>query len=184
MNKRFNLQQTEQPQPAPQPSASSLELLHQYPARNRAVFLHSSRGTTLCSLPCFNLLFTLDPNPDLACCCFHPSSVNLLWSSPRSAPAHQHHPALEERCLPAGEDILPAAPQERAVPRSGLCARRSAQRRALQARPALHRQPLMCFLQKKIFFKQLCKHFRTSGQLFELRVAEPGAPQQGLRFLI
>lgn len=80
----------------PQPSVSLLELLHQYPACNRAGIFSLLQWHDPMFLPCFSLLFTLDPNPDLDCCCFHLSSVNLIWSSLHLASTHKHNPVFKQ----------------------------------------------------------------------------------------
>lgn len=88
MSKWFNLYQTKH-QPVPLLSVSSLELLHQYQHATEPVFLRCPSGMTLCSSPCLSFLFTLAPNPDLACCCFHLAA----FSYPGAACTH-HSPRV------------------------------------------------------------------------------------------
>lgn len=125
---------------------------------------------TLCSLPCFNSLFTLDPDPDLDCYCFHLSSVNISWSSLHLASTRKHN-AVFRRALP---HLWRGYPSCRATGKG--CSSRRATASALlprpatraQSQPAFQGQPPLClfnFFFLLLFFKQICKHIRTSGQL-------------------
>lgn len=125
---------------------------------------------TLCSLPCFNSLFTLDPNPDLNCYCFHLSSVNIIWSSLHLASTRKHN-AVFRRALP---HLWRGYPSCRATGKG--CSSRRATASALAAPTSNARSEPACisgtatalpfqFFLLLLFFKQICKHIRTSGQL-------------------
>lgn len=120
-------------------------------------------------LPCFSLLFTLDPNPDLDCCCFHLSSVNLIWSSLHLASTHKHNPVFKQAlphlwwgypsCSTTGKGCSPqrAMASAHAAATNNTCSKSS-----------LHFTDSHCctfFFFFKLFVKQICKHVRTSAQL-------------------